>query len=406
MERIILENGLEIIYVHRNSVLTSFCMGFRAGAFQDGFKLGLAHATEHMVFKGIKGLVEEDINKEMEKIFGFNNAMTNYPYAIYYGTCMKEDFKAAFNLYSEIVFNPIFPKEGFYEEIKIISQELKDWKDDPERFIEDELFYNTFPNIRLQYPIIGTHESINNITLKDIMDFHNMYYVPNNCVITIVSSLEISIVLQIIKDKLLEKPKSEHNSFIEDSHENRKQKINIRKINSIESAKVLISYDISKLSRWEIRTLKVFNEFFGEGTSSILYNAIRTKGAMAYEIYGRLKTEKGISQYVIGFNTSPNLVYDAIEKIKESINIILTSKEIIDSMDINLIIKNIKLKEEIRRERSVEVCKDLCIAKVMFGEAFDLEEEYREYFNITKDDISKVIKKVLIYPSVQVIMPN
>lgn len=403
MEKIILENGLEILYTYRNSGLTSFCIGFRAGAFQDGEKLGLAHATEHMVFKGIKGMSEEDINNAMERIFGFNNAMTNYPYVIYYGTCMKEEFSEAFNLYSDIVFNPIFPEEGFSEEMKIISQELKDWKDDPERFVEDELFYNTYPDIRLQYPIIGTEKSLKKITLKEISDFHKKHYVTNNCVITIVSSLELPLILQIIKCKLLTKKSISNISFYEESHENRKYGIKIKKVNNIESAKVLMSFDITNLNRTEIRVLKVFNEFFGEGTSSILYSTIRTKAAMAYEIYGKVKEEKGICQYVIGFNTSPSLVNEAIYKINESINNILISKDKLSSIDINSLVKSLKLKEEIRRERSVEVCKDLCMSSIMFGNINDLQEEYND---VSVKDIFKLINKVLINPSIQVVMPN
>ena len=42
-------------------------------------KYGIAHATEHMVYKGTKNRSEEDINKELSEIFGFQNAMTNYP---------------------------------------------------------------------------------------------------------------------------------------------------------------------------------------------------------------------------------------------------------------------------------------------------------------------------------------
>ena len=44
----------------------------------------------------------------MDRIFGFSNAMTNYPYVIYYGSVNSVDFLNGFELYSDILLNPAF----------------------------------------------------------------------------------------------------------------------------------------------------------------------------------------------------------------------------------------------------------------------------------------------------------
>jgi predicted Zn-dependent peptidase len=111
---------------------------------EEGFNLGTAHAVEHMVFKGTARRSERQINDEMDSYFGFNNAMTNYPYAIYYGTVSSEDFDKGFELFSDILMNPLFPFEGFDEEIRVILEELRDWKEDPTQRCEDILFSNCF----------------------------------------------------------------------------------------------------------------------------------------------------------------------------------------------------------------------------------------------------------------------
>ena len=45
--------------------------------------LGVAHVTEHMVYKGTEIRSEQQINEELSKVFGFQNAMTNYPYVVF-----------------------------------------------------------------------------------------------------------------------------------------------------------------------------------------------------------------------------------------------------------------------------------------------------------------------------------
>ena len=85
--------------------------------------------------------------------------MTNYPYVVYYGTTLDEDFEKGFEIYSDILLNPTFPVEGFKEEIEVICAELKEWKDDSNQFCEDSMFYNGFDKRRIKNLIIGTEES-------------------------------------------------------------------------------------------------------------------------------------------------------------------------------------------------------------------------------------------------------
>ena len=158
----ILNNGIKLIYEFRTADITSFCIGFNAGALEeiDGFKLGIAHAVEHMVSKGTKTRNEKEINSLCDKIFGFENAMTNFPYVVYYGTSLSEDFKKGLELYSDIILNPVFPEVGFKEEMNIILEELKEWSDDIYQHCEDSLLYNAFSKKRIKNLIIGTEQRV------------------------------------------------------------------------------------------------------------------------------------------------------------------------------------------------------------------------------------------------------
>ena len=134
MEEYILENKLKLIYKHTESELTSICISIDAGAGVETEKYGIAHATEHMVYKGTKNRTEKEINEELSNLFGFNNAMTNFPYVIYYGTLLGEDLKKGVDLLSDIVLNPSFNEVGFKEEMDVIKEELKEWDEELEQY--------------------------------------------------------------------------------------------------------------------------------------------------------------------------------------------------------------------------------------------------------------------------------
>ena len=198
----ILKNGIKLIYRPGINNLTSISIGLEAGAFSEGEQYGVAHAVEHMVYKGTKSKTEDEINKKLSSIFGFQNAMTNYPYVIYYGTLLDEDFEQGVELFSDILINPALDEAGFYEEMEIIKQELNEWDADLEQFAEDKLFYNTFNN-RLKHPIIGTYDALNKITLGDIKEFYKKNYIPSNVCIVVVSKLSFDVIKNIIEKYFL-----------------------------------------------------------------------------------------------------------------------------------------------------------------------------------------------------------
>lgn len=403
----IFKNGIKLNYIKKEGKLTSFCIGFNAGAnIEKKHEMGLAHVVEHMMFKGTKNRNEKEINEACNEVFGFHNAMTNYPYVIYYGTTLSDEFKKGFEIYSDILLNPTFPQEGFKEEINIILEELKEWKDDPYQECEDELFFNSFKERRIKDLIIGSKEGINKITIEQISDFYKTHYVPSNCVISVVSSLDFKDILDQIQH--LWGNWHEKYSFIEnDLYENNNEGIYYKNRKDLKSAKIQYCYTIDSLNQYEMKVLKIFNEKFGNGTSSILYDEVRTKKGLAYEIESSIKEEKGIKLFTIKVGTSVENIDKVIALINNNINLILNKKLIINKSEIRKIVKAIKLKKELSMEKSIELCKKLATYEIMFNSTEELFNEFQEEFMVSIDEniINKVVEKVLRSPSIQILRP-
>ncbi|KGM97214.1 peptidase M16 [Clostridium novyi A str. 4552] len=405
MKKHILKNGINLYYVKREGTISSFCIGFNAGALVEREKMGIAHAVEHMVFKGTKNNTESEINSICDRIFGFNNAMTNYPYVIYYGTTLSSDFNEGFSVYSDIVLNPIFPEEGFKEEINVILEELKEWKDDPYQECEDELFYNAFKQRRIKDLIIGNRKSVSSITLDDIRKFYEKYYVPNNCVISVVSSLEFEEVLNTVNkhfDKWNKRSKLDDVKL----YENNVPGIYTKMRNDLNGAKIQYCFPIHSLSDEEIKILKIFNSKFGDGTSSILFDEVRTKNGLVYDIRSNIKNENGIKLFTITLGTSKDNIEKSIELINKNIEDVKYKKGIFTEECINNIIKNINLKKELSLERSIELSKKIVTEKIMFNSTKGVFNEFVKNKTISEDKVLTIISKILKNPSIQVLMPE
>ena len=465
MEEYILENNLKLIYKHTESELSSICISVDAGAGVETEKYGIAHATEHMVYKGTKNRSERKINEDLTNMFGFNNAMTNYPYVIYYGTLLKDDLEKGVELLSDIVVNPSFQEEGFKEEMAVIKEELKEWDEELEQYCEDKLFFNSFNNRRIKYPIIGTEESLENITLKDIKEFYFKYYFPENTSIVVISSSEFEEVKNVIvkyfslwKNKVIDSDvlkkikdnftidkligSKTQNTLVKDllekkisfsdienkimeyvlesfnkelklaneifnnrniEYENPKLDIFNDKRDGIKTARVEIVCPIDSLNEKEMKSLRIFNQYFGEGVNSILYDTLRTKNGLIYDVITKIANENYIKIYKITFNTSKENVDKAIVLVKECIKKLKCLFKNIDQQAIDQFIKNFKLKRLFREEQSIVLAKELATYDTMFGDYKIYINEISDLELLTSEAIFEIGSRVLANLTIQIV---
>lgn len=420
MYKVTLNNGLRLIYKNVPGNLTSFTIGFEAGAnLEEESSYGLAHVVEHMVYKGTDSCTESDINNIIDNIFGFSNAMTNYPYVVYYGTCLSHDFQAGFRLHSDILQNPIFSKEGFSEELNVIHEELKEWSEDLYQHCEDLCLKNAFSHRRIKDLIIGNKNSLKNITLEKIKEFHKEYYTAQNCVISVVSSLEFSEVLRIVKEEFhnMRSNSDIKNPYFldmgENIYEDNKSGIYDNYENN-NADKIQFIFPIHDLNNEELMALEVFNIIFGSGVSSFLYNEIRTKNGLAYEVNSQVKSEKGIKIFRIYLGTSKENSRKAIELIRKLIDTIKDDSYVFGEEDICRAIKILKLKKSIELEKSIVESVRLCTSEIMFGDKENLESFQKDYISpmykaintsskIKAEDINNVVKKVFNNATIQIL---
>lgn len=400
---VLLNNGIKLIYKKTMSKLTSISISVDAGACKEKNLMGLAHATEHMVYKGTKKRSEDEINKELSSIFGFQNAMTNYPYVIYYGTMLGEDFEKAIEIFSDIIINPTFKEEGFKEEMDVIKEELREWDEELEQFCEDKLFLNSFEKRRIKYPIIGRFNDLEKITLNDIKAFYNENYIPQNVSIAVISSLDFEIIKNIV-EKYFETWESSNTPYQKDiiyDKDNFGVYRNIKE--GTNGCKVEIIFPIDTLNINEMKAFKIFNEYFGEGVNSVLFDVLRTKNGLVYDVLTKIAYEKYIKLYKINFSTSKDKLDKALNLIDEAINKVLDNKVIIKNEEKNRYIKSIKLKRLFREEQNIILAKELSTYSTMFGNYKIYDEELDNLEEITSEDILNSAKKVLSNKSIEII---
>ena len=132
---------------------------------------GSAHFLEHFVFKGTKkfpGMYE--INEAVENVGGAFNAYTGQNEMGFWVKMAKEHLERAMSIVGQVVTEPLLPEEHFDKERGTILEELHMYEDRPNSKAAEECNKLLFGKTNMGRPIIGTVESLKNMTVADLQN--------------------------------------------------------------------------------------------------------------------------------------------------------------------------------------------------------------------------------------------
>lgn len=201
-----LENGLRVKVVPRpgfSRKLAYFVTDF--GSIHTDFLLdgeqiqvpaGIAHFLEHKMFE----LPDRDVPAEFAALGANVNAFTSYDITAYYFSC-TENFLPNLRLLLEFVSTPYFTEESVQREIGIIDQEIGMNADSPERVFEN-LMQGMYRSHPIRVPILGSRESIRQITPELLHQCHRAFYTPANMILCVVGDVDPQQVVQAAREVL------------------------------------------------------------------------------------------------------------------------------------------------------------------------------------------------------------
>ena len=157
---------------------------------------GIAHFLEHKMFE----LPGRDVSAEFAALGANVNAFTSYDMTAYYFSC-TENFLPSLRLLLEFVSTPYFTEESVQREIGIIDQEIGMNADSPERVFENlmQAMYGSHP---IRVPILGSRESIRQITPNLLNECHRAFYTPANMILCVVGDVDPQQVLETARNVL------------------------------------------------------------------------------------------------------------------------------------------------------------------------------------------------------------
>lgn len=388
-----LNNGLKV-YIQKDEksdvVTNSYLV--ECGSFNESnYNNGIAHFTEHMLFKGTTNRDFAKINRDIERIGGISNAETSYDYTKYYNVVPVSEWKIGLEVVSDLVWNNTIPEEEFEKEKNVVLEEICMYMDDPQSVNFENLNDIMTGNYSNRKSIAGTIESVSAITRDEMLKFIDEFYSPNNMILVITGNVAEEEVVEFLESYIDSDIKLNKIQEIEDINmeEIEPKEVTIE-LRDIAQSYVAFGVNVPSIHNEDHCAIELFSYIFGGNACSILYNRIRENEGLAYTVRVLTESFKDCTQ-VIGFtglNKSniekfKNAVIEEIEKIIEN----GIDSNIFEDAKSSLIGSTILDLESNRSKNSyISECLKL-------GIDYDVNNYINEINKVTISDVNYVAKK-------------
>lgn len=402
MTKIVLPNGVRVL-THPMSHTRAVSIGvwIEAGSrYETTEQAGLAHFIEHMMFKGTTDRTAKDLAIQFDRIGGNSNAYTSKEQTCYYTRVLDRYAENAVDLLSDMIWNSTFDEMEMDKEKQVIIEEINMVEDTPDDVVHEYLWDGIYPEHPLGHSILGTKETVTSFTRSDVMSFYQQMYHPSRIIISLAGAITPELMM-IVEQRFGYK-------FCEDRSESSIHpptfhSVSIETRKEVEQAHLTLAWPSVGVKERSIYATVLLQTMLGGSMSSRLFQEIREERGLAYSIYAYHNSYIDSGVFAIYGGTAADQLEELEEAVHQTIATVLkegfTEQELIDAKQ--QIISNMYLS----LESSSAWMNRLARNEVLFGEQRDIEEEEKNYRNVSLQDIQQAAELFQHTAARSVILP-
>ncbi len=388
-----LDNGIRLLHVPAASAISHACIIVNSGSRDESSdQMGLAHFIEHLIFKRTEKRTTNQILTRLESIGADLNAYTTKEYTCIHASFLNPYLDRTLDLFNDIVFHSVFPEDEMEKEKGVILDEITSYLDQPEEAINDDFEDQLFAGHSFGRNILGTPETVNAITRKDILKFIKDNYKTDEIVVAVLGNYTFNKLIKV-GSKYFESvaPNFSPRERIAPI-QNQTQNIVVNK--QIMQAHCMMGTMAYSLHHpYKTGLLLLNNMLGGTGMSSILNLQLREKYGIAYTIESNYSPLSDTGIFALYFGTDKEKVDKAIKLILKEFKKIKDNPltEIQLQKAKNKFIGQIALGEENRIGLIISMAKSL----IDYNKIDDLTTVFNKINAVTTSDMANIANEVL-----------
>ncbi len=351
---------------------------------------GIAHMTEHMLFKGTQTKTAGEIARITAKLGGNLNAYTSKECTSYYCKTLPELLEPAIEVIADMVCHSAVREEDLENEKAVVCDEIDMYKDSAEDYVHEVLQKKVYKRNPLGFLISGKKKNVKGFSSEDIRIFMDKYYTGKNMVISVAGCFEPEKTLKLIKEYFGELKSGQKNT---ESDTPKYYKTNFIKYKDIEQLHMNLVFPAVSFLDKDRYAITLLNNILGGDVSSRLFQELREKRGLTYNIcsYGSSFYDTGLLHIYAAMNPSQqDFILDLIQQIIEDMGTFgVRMEELQDAIQQTVV--EMTLGQDNSAGRMSSNARMLMFEKKMTS----FEEAIRKIKSVSLEEINSVAKKYL-----------
>ncbi|NJK33757.1 MAG: insulinase family protein [Oscillatoriales cyanobacterium SM2_2_1] len=239
---------------------------------------GMAHFLEHMIFKGSDRLKLGEFEALIESHGGNANAATSQDYTMFYVNVAPQDYTKLAPLQLDLVLRASLPNAEFQRERHVVLEEIRRSEDSPERRLYRYSSEQAYRQLPYRRPVLGPTDVIASVSVEQMRDFHQQWYIPQNMTVVAVGNLPEAELVGAIADYFAMYSAAPTPSHPQMGAEDPFTTIERQEINDprIQQARMILSWRVPGFSQFaETYPLSILSSILGSGRTSRLVKDLR-----------------------------------------------------------------------------------------------------------------------------------
>lgn len=302
---------------------------------------GLAHASEHMRFQGTEHFFDSGaLSAYMEDIGGAGNAWTSNEGTCFYQCVPALEFERSPFVSSQLALHAVFPEEKIKIEMANIVQEIKRAHDDHRSFLYRKFIGHLYGNHVLARDVLGNEQTVKSFTRDNFIDFGNRLYNRKNFVFIVAGNVSRDNAVELFEQYFSgSDPVGTEGSKDSDAP---KQILpcavpgTMVYSRDVEQVHLQIGYLPIARQGNVVAVLDVFSAMIDGGMSFPLFQIVRDKHGLCYEIDADTEKNPELCHFEIYVGTDPQkyqkaeeLILKIVDESKTDANLLKKAKDLI-----------------------------------------------------------------------------
>jgi predicted Zn-dependent peptidase len=398
----VLENGLKVLVVENNKLpRVSYNLTLDNTPFAEGSKKGVTDLVSSMIGNATESISKDKFNEEID----FLGANINFYESGASANGLSRYSARILELLADGALNPLFTQEDFDAERAKLIEGLK--SDEKSASAIAGRVQNVLTYGKEHYNgEFTSEETLKNVTLQDVINHYNTYFVPANAYLVVIGDVKTKDVKKKVEELFgadVWKTATAPNLTYNDPKDLQYSQINFVDVpNAVQSEIAMINLSKLKMTDKDYFAAILANQILGGGGEGRLFLNLREKHGWTYGSYSNLGASKYISKFSSTASVRNAVTDSAVVEIFNELRKIRT--DLVSEEDL----KNAKAKYignfVMQIEKPATIARYALNIKTL-GLPEDFYENYVKNINaVTPEDVRNAAKKYFLADNTRVVI--